>query len=162
MNIGTSQESHTRTQDLLANRALHVHHAPYHAAPIQVVQRVVAFWCNGLTGYRHWQVQYFWVGCKMHDLLTGKENMETLCLMMKGKALERSRCFKAADLSGLWYTTTVRCLRANPSPNLANGGPGQHSNSRTNIALIMTTVKHGAVVANHTEVVELHRDASGG
>ena len=30
-----------------------------------------------------------------------------------------------------------------------------------NIALIMTAVKHGAVVANHTEVVKLLKDASG-
>jgi len=30
-----------------------------------------------------------------------------------------------------------------------------------NIALVMTAVKHGAVVANHTEVVELLKDASG-
>ena len=30
-----------------------------------------------------------------------------------------------------------------------------------NIALVMTAVKHGAVVANHTEVVELIKDASG-
>lgn len=29
------------------------------------------------------------------------------------------------------------------------------------MALIMTAVKHGAVVANHTEVVKLHKDASG-
>jgi len=30
-----------------------------------------------------------------------------------------------------------------------------------NIALIMTAVKHGAVTANHTEVVRLLKDASG-
>jgi len=30
-----------------------------------------------------------------------------------------------------------------------------------NIALVMTAVKYGAVVANHTEVVKLHKDASG-
>jgi len=30
-----------------------------------------------------------------------------------------------------------------------------------NIALVMTAVKHGAVVANHTEVVKLHKDTSG-
>ena len=30
-----------------------------------------------------------------------------------------------------------------------------------NIALVMTGVKYGAVVANHTEVVKLHKDASG-
>lgn len=30
-----------------------------------------------------------------------------------------------------------------------------------NIALIMTAVKHGAVVSNYTEVVKLHKDESG-
>ena len=30
-----------------------------------------------------------------------------------------------------------------------------------NIALIMTAVKHGAIVANHVEVTELDKDGSG-
>lgn len=30
-----------------------------------------------------------------------------------------------------------------------------------NMALIMTAVKHGATVANHTEVVQLHKDENG-
>jgi hypothetical protein len=38
---------------------------------------------------------------------------------------------------------------------------GQHNDSRMNIALIMTAVRHGAVVANHCEVTELHKDSSG-
>jgi len=44
---------------------------------------------------------------------------------------------------------------------LANKALGQHNDSRMNIALIMTAVKHGAVVANHTEVIKLLKDASG-
>lgn len=34
---------------------------------------------------------------------------------------------------------------------------GQHNDSRMNISLIMTAVQHGAIVANHTEVVQLHK-----
>ena len=30
-----------------------------------------------------------------------------------------------------------------------------------NVALVMTAVKHGATVANHTEVVALHKDPTG-
>lgn len=39
--------------------------------------------------------------------------------------------------------------------------PGQHNDSRMNVALVMTAVKHGATVANHTEVTQLHKDALG-
>ena len=38
---------------------------------------------------------------------------------------------------------------------------GQHNDSRMNMALIMTAVQHGAVVANHVEVTELIKDAAG-
>ena len=38
---------------------------------------------------------------------------------------------------------------------------GQHNDSRMNMALVMTAVHQGAVVANHTEVIALHKDASG-
>lgn len=39
---------------------------------------------------------------------------------------------------------------------------GQHNDSRMNIALIMTAVQQGAVVANHVEVMELHKDPASG
>lgn len=38
---------------------------------------------------------------------------------------------------------------------------GQHNDSRMNTALIMTAVKHGAVVANHVEVTSLEKNADG-
>lgn len=38
---------------------------------------------------------------------------------------------------------------------------GQHNDSRMNVSLIMTAVKHGATVANHTEVVSLQKNADG-
>lgn len=38
---------------------------------------------------------------------------------------------------------------------------GQHNDSRMNMALIMTAVQQGAIVANHVEVVELLKDEQG-
>lgn len=35
---------------------------------------------------------------------------------------------------------------------------GQHNDSRMNMALIMSAVKAGAVVANYCEVTDLHKD----
>lgn len=39
--------------------------------------------------------------------------------------------------------------------------PGQHNDSRMNIALIMTAVKYGATVANYCEVTELMKNSEG-
>ncbi|CAL1712746.1 unnamed protein product [Somion occarium] len=76
----------------------------------------------------------------MYDILAGKENMESSYLMSKGKALEAFPILKADGLVGalVYYD-------------------GQHNDSRMNIALIMTAVQQGAVVANHVEVTELHK-----
>lgn len=38
---------------------------------------------------------------------------------------------------------------------------GQHNDSRMNIALIMSAVKHGAIVANYCEVTRLNKDQNG-
>ncbi|KAF8887091.1 DAO-domain-containing protein [Infundibulicybe gibba] len=94
--------------------------------------------------YKYWQVPYYWAGCKMYDMLAGKENMETSYLMSKGKALETFPMLKSEGLVGalVYYD-------------------GQHNDSRMNIALVMSAVKHGAVVANYCEVTRLHKDDNG-
>jgi glycerol-3-phosphate dehydrogenase len=93
---------------------------------------------------RYWQVPYYWVGCKMYDLLAGKENMEQSYLMSKSRALEAFPMLKSDGLVGalVYYD-------------------GQHNDSRMNVALTMTAVKHGATVANYTEVIDLHKDTTG-
>ncbi|PIL22688.1 hypothetical protein GSI_15381 [Ganoderma sinense ZZ0214-1] len=95
--------------------------------------------------YKYWQVPYYWVGCKMYDFLAGKENMESSYLMSKGKALEAFPMLKQDGLVGalVYYD-------------------GQHNDSRMNIALIMTAVQQGAIVANHVEVTSLDKAASTG
>lgn len=37
---------------------------------------------------------------------------------------------------------------------------GQHNDSRMNLALAVTAAKHGATVANHVEVVRLHKQGT--
>ncbi|KAF8625625.1 hypothetical protein AX17_006810 [Amanita inopinata Kibby_2008] len=90
--------------------------------------------------YKFWQVPYYWAGCKMYDMLAGKENMETSYIMSKGKALETFPMLKSDGLVGalVYYD-------------------GQHNDSRMNMALIMSAVKLGAVVANYCRVTELHK-----
>ncbi|KAJ3554656.1 hypothetical protein NP233_g12373 [Leucocoprinus birnbaumii] len=97
-----------------------------------------------LPVYKYWQVPYYLAGCKLYDVLAGKENMETSYVMSKGKALETFPMLKSDGLVGavVYYD-------------------GQHNDSRMNIALIMSAVKEGATVANYCEVTQLHKNASG-
>ena len=48
------------------------------------------------------------------------------------------------------------CLISLPSSRVYSG---QHNDSRMNIALIMTAVQQGAIVANHVEVTSLDKDS---
>ncbi|KZV60872.1 DAO-domain-containing protein [Peniophora sp. CONT] len=127
-------EQYKLVTEALHERLIFLHTAPYlsHMLPIM------------LPIYKYWQVPYFWVGCKMYDLLAGKENMETSYLMTRGKTLETFPMLKSEGLVGslVYYD-------------------GQHNDARMNMALIMTAVKHGATVANKIEVLKLNKDASG-
>ncbi|THG97258.1 hypothetical protein EW145_g7650, partial [Phellinidium pouzarii] len=125
-------EQYKLVKEALHERRIFLQTAPYlsHMLPIM------------LPIYKYWQVPYYWVGCKMYDVLAGKENMETSYVMSKGKALETFPMLKQDGLVGaiVYYD-------------------GQHNDSRMNMALIMTAVKHGATVANHVEVTSLQKEA---
>jgi glycerol-3-phosphate dehydrogenase len=97
----------------------------------------------------------------MYDLLAGKENMESSYLMSKGKALETFPMLKSDGLVGavVYYDGVFHFL---PIRICFKGRwIGQHNDSRMNIALIMSAVKHGAIVANHCEVTTLHKNSGG-
>jgi glycerol-3-phosphate dehydrogenase len=97
----------------------------------------------------------------MYDILAGKENMETSYLMTKGKALEAFPMLKSDGLVGALVYYDGKFFYSILQPGWLTEELGQHNDSRMNMALIMTAVKHNAVVANHTEVVGLLKDASG-
>ncbi|KAI0297744.1 FAD dependent oxidoreductase-domain-containing protein [Russula brevipes] len=121
-------------KEALHERRIFLQTAPYlsHMLPIM------------LPIYKYWQIPYYWAGCKMYDILAGKENMESSYLMTKGKALETFPMLKSEGLVGalVYYD-------------------GQHNDARMNIALIMTAVELGATVANKVEVTQLLKDVDG-
>ncbi|KIJ17593.1 hypothetical protein PAXINDRAFT_110970 [Paxillus involutus ATCC 200175] len=127
-------EQYKLVREALHERRIFLQTAPYlsHMLPIM------------LPIYKYWQVPYYYAGCKMYDLLAGKENMESSYLMSKGKALEMFPMLKSEGLVGavVYYD-------------------GQHNDSRMNVALIMTAVKLGATVANYCGVTDLHKNAEG-
>ncbi|KAK7677701.1 hypothetical protein QCA50_019253 [Cerrena zonata] len=125
-------EQYKLVREALHERRIFLQTAPYLSAMLPIM----------LPIYKYWQVPYYWVGCKLYDVLAGKENMESSYLMSKGKALETFPMLKADGLVGalVYYD-------------------GQHNDSRMNMALIMTAVQQGAVVANHVEVTELHKNS---
>ena len=109
---------------------------------------------------RYWQVPYYWVGCKMYDILAGKENMESSYLMSKGKALEAFPMLKQDGLVGalVYYDGSYLFTPMGVISLMVKSNLGQHNDSRMNMALIMTAVQHGATVLNYTEVSELHKN----
>ncbi|KAF5335414.1 hypothetical protein D9611_011691 [Ephemerocybe angulata] len=121
-------------KEALHERKIFLETAPYlsHMLPIM------------LPIYKYWQVPYYWAGCKMYDVLAGKENMESSYVMSKGKALETFPMLKSEGLVGavVYYD-------------------GQHNDSRMNMALILTAIKHGATIANYCTVTALHKSPSG-
>ncbi|KJA20150.1 hypothetical protein HYPSUDRAFT_43507 [Hypholoma sublateritium FD-334 SS-4] len=121
-------------REALHERRIFLQTAPYLSQMLPIM----------LPIYKYWQVPYYWSGCKMYDILAGKENMESSYLMSKGKALETFPMLKSDGLVGavVYYD-------------------GQHNDARMNVALIMTAVKHGAVVANYCEVTKLLKDNDG-
>ncbi|KAI9451388.1 DAO-domain-containing protein [Russula earlei] len=127
-------EQYKLVKEALHERRIFLQTAPYlsHMLPIM------------LPIYKYWQIPYYWAGCKMYDILAGKENMESSYLMSKGKALETFPLLKRDGLVGalVYYD-------------------GQHNDARMNIALIMTAVKLGATVANKVEVTQLLKGADG-
>ena len=95
------------------------------------------------------------MGCKVYDFLAGKENMESAYWMTKGKALEAFPMLKKDGLVGgvVYYDgENPACLFLDQAEL-----SGQHNDSRMNISLVMTAVQHGAIMANHVEVTQLHK-----
>ncbi|KAJ7684515.1 FAD dependent oxidoreductase-domain-containing protein [Mycena polygramma] len=127
-------EQYKLVREALHERRIFLQTAPYLSAMLPIM----------LPIYKYWQIPYYWSGCKMYDILAGKENMESSYLMSKGKALETFPMLKSDGLVGalVYYD-------------------GQHNDARMNVALIMSAVKHGAIVANYCEVTELHKNTAG-
>ncbi|KAK4687415.1 glycerol-3-phosphate dehydrogenase, partial [Tremellales sp. Uapishka_1] len=123
-------EQYKLVKEALRERKIFLETAPHLSSMLPIL----------LPIYTWWQLPYYYAGCKVYDLLAGKENMEGAYWMGKGKAVEAFPMLKTEGLVGgvVYYD-------------------GQHNDSRMNISLVMTAVQHGAIVANHVEVTALHK-----
>ncbi|KAF9370911.1 mitochondrial glycerol-3-phosphate dehydrogenase [Mortierella sp. AD011] len=126
-------EQYKLVKEALTERANFLKIAPYLSYQLPIM----------LPIYKWWQVPYYWAGSKAYDLLAGHQSMESSYFLSRGKALEAFPMLKNEKLVGamVYYD-------------------GQHNDSRMNVALGLTAVQYGAVIANHVEVVELHKDSN--
>ncbi|ORX92870.1 DAO-domain-containing protein [Basidiobolus meristosporus CBS 931.73] len=126
-------EQYKLVTEALHERATFLKIAPYLSYQLPIM----------LPVYKWWQLPYYWVGCKFYDLFAGKEKLESSYVLSKSKALEAFPMLKEENLVGalVYYD-------------------GQHNDSRMNVAIALTAVTHGAVVANHVEVMSLYKEPS--
>ncbi|KAJ1810426.1 mitochondrial glycerol-3-phosphate dehydrogenase, partial [Coemansia sp. RSA 2599] len=134
--MGLDYEQWKMVREALHERKTFLNIAPYLSNELPIL----------LPVYTWWQLPYFWIGCKMYDLLAGKQGITGSYALGRTKTLENFPMLRADGLVGsLVYFD------------------GQHNDARMNAALAVTAAAHGAVVANHVEVTSLikERDADG-
>ncbi|KAJ2451105.1 mitochondrial glycerol-3-phosphate dehydrogenase [Coemansia sp. RSA 2336] len=126
--MGLDYEQWKMVREALHERKTFLHIAPYLSNELPIL----------LPVYTWWQLPYFWIGCKMYDLLAGKQGITGSYALGRDKTLESFPMLRAENLVGsLVYFD------------------GQHNDARMNAALAVTAAAHGAVVANHVEVTSL-------
>uniref|UniRef100_A0A671NBD0 Glycerol-3-phosphate dehydrogenase, mitochondrial n=1 Tax=Sinocyclocheilus anshuiensis TaxID=1608454 RepID=A0A671NBD0_9TELE len=121
-------EQYMMVKEALHERANLLNIAPHLSAPLPIM----------LPVYKWWQLPYYWAGIKMYDLVAGSQCLKSSYVLSKSKALELFPMLKKDKLVGaiVYYD-------------------GQHNDARMNLAIALTAARHGAAIANYTEVVHL-------
>lgn len=91
--------------------------------------------------YRWWEVGYYYIGCKMYDLFSGKTNLEGSYFLSAKKSLES---FPLLKKDGLWGSMVYF--------------DGQHNDSRMNLSLAITAMNHGASCLNYCSAVNIDHE----
>ncbi|KAJ2081258.1 mitochondrial glycerol-3-phosphate dehydrogenase [Coemansia sp. RSA 988] len=129
--MGLDYEQWKMVREALHERKTFLKIAPYLSNELPIM----------LPVYTWWQLPYFWVGCKMYDLLAGKQGISSSYILGRDKTLENFPMLRAENLVGSMVYFD-----------------GQHNDARMNAALAVTAAAHGAVVANHVEVTSLIKE----
>ncbi|KAJ2694332.1 mitochondrial glycerol-3-phosphate dehydrogenase [Coemansia sp. RSA 1285] len=129
--MGLDYEQWKMVREALHERKTFLKIAPYLSNELPIL----------LPVYTWWQLPYFWIGCKMYDLLAGKQGISSSYIMGRDKTLESFPMLRAENLVGSMVYFD-----------------GQHNDARMNSALAVTAAAHGAVVANHVEVTSLIKE----
>lgn len=93
--------------------------------------------------YRWMDIPYVFAGLKLYDVLAGSMNIGRSRLLSRSKALENFPMLMSEGLkAGVSYYD------------------GQFNDARMAVAIALTAVRHGAVVANHVRVVDLIKNGN--
>ncbi|CAG8604424.1 6320_t:CDS:2 [Paraglomus brasilianum] len=127
-------EQYKLVKEALHERSIFLHTAPYLSVHLPIM----------IPLDKRWKIPYYWVGLKAYELLAGRENVEPGYFLTKTKALEAFPMLKKDKIVGalVYYD-------------------GQHNDARMNVALALTAITYGAVIANHVEVTRLLKDENG-
>lgn len=115
-------------KDALKERAVLLKNAPHLTRPLALLTPL----------YKFFEKPYYRMGLKMYDWLAGKSNLFPSKGVSAKKALQLFPMLKPKNLKGgVIYAD------------------GQFDDARMNVAIAMTAIEQGAVLANHVEVIEL-------
>ncbi|KAJ3273409.1 mitochondrial glycerol-3-phosphate dehydrogenase [Terramyces sp. JEL0728] len=122
-------EQYKLVREALHERGSFMHIAPYlaHELPIMLP---LTIW---------WKIPYYWVGAKVYDLLAGSKGLTHSYFLTKTRALEAFPMLQKDKIKGaiIYYDGTIDLIM--------------------NVAIALTAAQHGATIANHVEVVQLHK-----
>ena len=117
-------------KEALYERGLFLKNAPHFAARLPLVTPL----------YSWSEVPYVFAGLLLYDFLAGKQGLGHSYLVSRKEALQRFPMLKKEGLkAGVVYYD------------------GQFNDARMAVTLALTAQKHGAVVANHVEVLSLEK-----
>lgn len=124
------REQYHLVKEALHERATLIKLAPHLSHPIALVTPI----------YSWFSVPYFRIGLKLYDWLAGKKNLNPSKFLTAKAAKKNFPMLKSKGLRGgvLYYD-------------------GQFDDARMNVSLALTALDKGAIVSNHTEVIELLR-----
>ncbi|ROL41773.1 Glycerol-3-phosphate dehydrogenase, mitochondrial [Anabarilius grahami] len=175
-------EQYMMVKEALHERANLLDIAPHLSAPLPIMLPVYKWW--QLPYYWAGIKMYDLVAgshcLKSSYVLSKSKALELFPMLKKDKlvgaivyydAISASSFVSVTFLHNLWKTATgccgqTRCARVSvgPSAPCAARGchqaklpyvPGQHNDARMNLAIALTAARHGAAIANYTEVVHL-------
>ncbi|KAK4536408.1 hypothetical protein CDCA_CDCA08G2433 [Cyanidium caldarium] len=122
--------------EALHERAIMLRQAPHLSQPLPTI----------LPCYKWWEVPFYWAGLKAYDFLA----------FVGHGSLYMSKFLSASEARRQFPTLSAR--RGGDGRTLKGSivyYDGQMNDSRFNVTLAVTAALHGAVMANHTEVVSL-------
>lgn len=115
-------------KDALKERAILLKNAPHLTRPLALLTPL----------YKRFEKPYYQMGLKMYDWLAGKSNLFPSKGVSAKKALQIFPMLKSDNLKGAVIYSD-----------------GQFDDARMNVAIAMTAIEEGAVLANHVEVIEI-------